>query len=155
MKKLLLCLLVGVMSLTSCELSDPDGLADPMKWSTVPSGLKNGELKVEAEGGSSLFACKNYKSFWISSVKEEGKFKENTSYKEFDGGWYLVKIEDNELKVIINRNETNASRSFTVCVEAGNAFDEFSSYKMQQDNNLAIYTITAIASAIQSLLASM
>ena len=123
MKKLLLCLLVGVMSLTSCELSDPDGLADPMKWSTVPSGLKNGELKVEAEGGSSLFACKNYKSFWISSVKEEGKFKENTSYKEFDGGWYLVKIGDNELKVIINRNETNASRSFTVCVEAGNAFD--------------------------------
>ena len=118
MKKLLLCLLVGVMSLTSCELSDPDGLADPMKWSTVPSGLKNGELKVEAEGGSSLFACKNYKSFWISSVKEEGKFKENTSYKEFDGGWYLVKIGDNELKVIINRNETNASRSFTVCVEA-------------------------------------
>ena len=52
--------MVGVMSLTSCELSDPDGLADPMKWSTVPSGLKNGELKVEAEGGSSLFACKNY-----------------------------------------------------------------------------------------------
>ena len=88
-------------------------------------GLENGELKVEAEGGSCLFACKNYKSFWIASVKEEGKFKENTSYKEFDGGWYLVKIEDNELKVIINRNETNASRSFTVCVEAGNAFDEF------------------------------
>jgi len=28
MKKLLLCLLAGVMSLTSCELSDPDGLAD-------------------------------------------------------------------------------------------------------------------------------
>ena len=53
------------------------------------------------------------------------KFKENTSYKEFDGGWYLVKIEDNELNVIINRNETNASRSFTLCVEAGNAFDEF------------------------------
>lgn len=52
MKKLLLCLLAGVMSLTSCESSDPDGLADPMKWSTVPSGLKNGELKVEAEGGS-------------------------------------------------------------------------------------------------------
>ena len=114
MKKLLLCLLAGIMSLTSCELSDPDGLADPMKWSTVPSGLKNGELKVEAEGGSSLFACKNYKSFWISSVKEEGKFKENTSYKEFDGGWYLVKIEDNELKVIINLYEKNASRSFTV-----------------------------------------
>ena len=86
MKKLLLCLLAGLMSLTSCELSDPDGLADPMKWSTVPSGLKNGELKVKAEGGSSLFACKNYKSFWIASVKEEGKFKENTSYKEFDGG---------------------------------------------------------------------
>lgn len=105
MKKLLLCLLAGVMSLTSCELSDPDGLADPMKWSTIPSGLKNGELKVEAEGGSSLFACKNYKSFWIASVKEEGEFKENTSYKEFDGGWYLVKIEDNKLKVIINRNE--------------------------------------------------
>lgn len=125
MKKLLLCLLAGVMSLTSCELSDPDGLADPMKWSTIPSGLKNGELKVEAEGGSCLFACKNYKSFWIASVKEEGKFKENSSYKEFDGGWYLVKIEDNELKVIINRNETNASRSFTLCVEAGNAFDEF------------------------------
>ena len=73
MKKLLLCLLSGVMSLTSCESSDPVGLADPMKWSTVPSGLKNGELKVEAEGGSCLFACKNYKSFWIASVKEEGK----------------------------------------------------------------------------------
>ena len=125
MQKLLLCLLAGVMSLTSCEWSDPEGLADPMKWSTVPSGLKNGELKVEAKGGSSLFACKNYKSFWINSVKEEGKYKENTSYKEFDGGWYLVNIEDNELKVIINRNETKASRSFTVCVEAGNAFDEF------------------------------
>ena len=71
MKKLLLCLLVGVMSLSSCELTDPDGLSDPMKWSTVPSCLKNGELKVEAEGGSSLLACKNYKSFWISSVKED------------------------------------------------------------------------------------
>lgn len=55
--------MVGVMSLTSCELSDPDGLADPMKWSTVPSGLKNGELKVEAEGGSSLFACKKLQKF--------------------------------------------------------------------------------------------
>lgn len=96
-----------------------------MKWSTVPSGLKNGELKVEAEGGSSLFACKNYKSFWIASVKEEGEFKETTSHKEFEGGWYLVKVEDNKLKVIINRNETNASRSFTICVEAGNIFDEF------------------------------
>ena len=60
MKKLLLCLLAGVMSLTSCELSDPDGLAAPMKWSTVPSGLKNGELKVEAEGGSCLFASGSY-----------------------------------------------------------------------------------------------
>lgn len=60
-------------------------------------------------------------------LQREGrrKYKENTSYKEFDGGWYLVNIEDNELKVIINRNETKASRSFTVCVEAGNAFDEF------------------------------
>lgn len=87
--------------------------------------MKNGELEVEAEGGSNLFVCKNYNSFWIASVKEEGEFKETTSYKEFDGGWYLVKIEDNELKVIINRNETIASRSFTLCVEAGNTFDEF------------------------------
>lgn len=63
MKKLLLCLMVGVMSLTSCELSDPDGLATPMKWSTVPSGLKNGELEVKAEGGNCLFACKKLQKF--------------------------------------------------------------------------------------------
>lgn len=63
MKKLLLCLLAGVMSLTSCESSDPDGLADPMKWSTVPSGLKNGELKVKAEGGSCLFAWQKLQKF--------------------------------------------------------------------------------------------
>ena len=149
MKKLLLCLLIGVMSLTSCESSDPVGLADPMKWSTIPSGLKNGELKVEAEGGSSLFACKNYKSFWIASVKEEGEFKENTSYKEFDGGWYLVKIEDNKLKVIINRVPSRfAWKQETPSTNS-------SSYKMLQNNNLAIYTITTTASAIQSLLASM
>lgn len=67
MKKLLLCLLVGVMSLTSCESSDPVGLADPMKWSTVPSGLKNGELKVEAEGESCLFACKTTKVFGLAA----------------------------------------------------------------------------------------
>ena len=125
MKKLLLCLLASVMSLTSCESSDPEGLVDTMKWSTVPSGLKNGELKVKAEGGNCLFACKNYNGFWIASVKEKGEFKETTSHKEFEGGWYLVKVEDNKLKVIINSNETNASRSFTVCVEAGNTFDEF------------------------------
>lgn len=55
--------MVGVMSLTSCELSDPDGLATPMKWSTVPSGLKNGELEVKAEGGNCLFACKKLQKF--------------------------------------------------------------------------------------------
>lgn len=125
MKKLLLCLLVGVISLTSCDVSDPDGLADPMKWSTVPSGLKNGELNVDAEGGSCLFVCKNYKDYWISDVKEEGVFKEMTSNKEFKGDWYLIKVEDHQLKVVINRNETGASRSFTVGVQAGNAFDAF------------------------------
>ena len=125
MKKLFLCLLAGVMSLTSCDVSDPDGLADPMKWSTVPSGLKNGELNVEAAGGSCLFVCKNYKDYWISDVKEEGVFKEMTSNKEFKGDWYLIKVEDHQLKVVINRNETGASRSFTVGVQAGNAFDNF------------------------------
>ena len=125
MKKLLLCLLASVMSLTSCDVSDPDGLADPMKWSTVPSGLKNGELNVDAEGGSCLFVCKNYKHYWIASVKEEGVFKEITSGEEFKGDWYLIKVEDHQLKVIINRNETGASRSFMVSVEAGNVFDEF------------------------------
>lgn len=125
MKKLLLCLLAGVISLTSCDVSDPDGLADPMKWSTVPSGLKNGELNVEAAGGSCLFVCKNYKDYWISDVKEEGVFKEMTSNKEFKGDWYLIKVEDHQLKVVINRNETGTSRSFTVGVQAGNAFDNF------------------------------
>lgn len=125
MKKLLLCLLAGVMSLTSCDVSDPDGLADPMKWSTVPSGLKNGELNVEAAGGSCLFVCKNYKNYWIASVEEGGKFLEMTSGKEIKGDWYLIKVEDHQLKVVINRNETGTSRSFTVGVQAGNAFDAF------------------------------
>lgn len=48
-----------------------------------------------------------------------------TSGKEIKGDWYLIKVEDRELKVIINRNETGASRSFTVGVQAGNAFDNF------------------------------
>lgn len=125
MKKLFLCLLVGVISLTSCDVSDPDGLADPMKWSTVPSGLKNGELNVDAEGGSCLFVCKNYKNYWIASVEEGGKFLEMTSGKEIKGDWYLIKVEDHQLKVVINRNETGTSRSFTVGVQAGNAFDNF------------------------------
>lgn len=125
MKKLFLCLLVGVISLTSCDVSDPDGLADPMKWSTVPSGLKNGELNVDAEGGSCLFVCKNYKNYWIASVEEGGKFLEMTSGKEIKGDWYLIKVEDHQLKVVINRNETGTSRSFTVGVQAGNAFDAF------------------------------
>lgn len=125
MKKLLLCLLVGVMSLASCDVSDPDGLTDPMKWSTVPSGLKNGELNVDAEGGSCLFVCKNYKKYWIASVEEGGKILEMTSGEEFKGDWYLIKVEDHQLKVVINRNETGTSRSFTVGVQAGNAFDEF------------------------------
>lgn len=97
-----------------------------------PYEVEHGSVGLEkrrTESGSrrrKLPVClQKLQKFWIASVKEEGEFKENTSYKEFDGGWYLVKIEDNELKIIINRNETNASRSFTLCVEAGNAFDEF------------------------------
>lgn len=134
----LLSLLVLAVVAGCNEKDDPDGLWTPMKWErysypTIAEG-QNRIITVPGEGGTYVFRCKNYSSFWFSSPSfaetEYGEFKlfplkyEDAEFKCFDNGWCEAVADADSFEVTFQRN-TGDVRSALVVVTGGDVFDTF------------------------------
>lgn len=134
MKKKLLLLVLMALSLFIASCSDDDGKVDSMKWKTEVKKSGDGYIHLSPEGGTFVFHCTNYDSFWITCVTEqEAKGEEQYFYptsKENEdlsitSYWLTAKHEVNKLTVTILPTTSDANRFMKVCVQNGDAFDEF------------------------------
>lgn len=115
---------IALLAFVSCDSYHKDGDWDPMKWETNVPNMKNNHITVTETGGTYTFKCKNYKSFWIDSVKEDDKYVEfgNEERNNATGEWSAVIVDENVLEVSVSENSGNSSRSLSITLQAGNAF---------------------------------
>jgi hypothetical protein len=66
MKKIILLACLSMLTLSACDISEPDG-----KWS--PIKLTKNPLEVPAEGGTVKTSVKNYSSLWLIGLMRDGK----------------------------------------------------------------------------------
>jgi hypothetical protein len=118
-----------MLSITSCNGDDGDW--DDMKWKIeTPSVRKtNGIIEVSENGGTYIFVCRNYSSFWFSNVSEDG-IEVLPPYMDADypivfSENFRAEIHGNRMTVIFNANKTSQTRQFTIGVTAGDIFDTF------------------------------
>ena len=64
--------------------------------------------------------------WWFVSYNTENKISTAINQDTIKGSWFLVtKKDENNIKIEVDQNETNQSRSLEVSLEAGNYFDSF------------------------------
>lgn len=120
-KTLIASILITIItSWISCR-SDILGKWEPMKWNE--GIVKKQPIQVAAEGQSFIFTCKNYDSFRLAGVQENGKdilvSDDNADY------WTNVLIEKNSIKITFKPNYSK-ERAIQISVTAGDIFDHFS-----------------------------
>lgn len=125
MKRLAFFLMLAIATVAFNGCNDPDGKWGPMKWSGIPSAMKDGQLTVPAEGGSFVFSSTNYGSFWIAGIQINDAYIDLSSNYLVEGDWFTVKVVGNQLLIDISRNDTGRPRSLTVIPQAGDAFGQF------------------------------
>ena len=134
MKKNLLLLFLMVLPFFVSSCSDEDGDWDPMKWKTEVKKSSDDYFHVPPQGGTYVFYCTNYSSFWVVSATEKVARGEEKSFSpNYDDNkdasittdWLTAKSEGNILTVTIQPTTLDANRFMKVEVEAGDVFDEF------------------------------
>lgn len=127
MKKYI-CLIIYTISFLSCNSKDEDW--KPMKWKADASAyLKKDHIEVPESGGVYTLYCKNYATFWLSSVFEDGvqiELSDSTARSAAKGMWSSIEIRKNAITVVISPNDGNPSRSLSVTPTAGDVFSSFS-----------------------------
>ena len=108
MKKNLLLLFLMVLPFFVSSCSDEDGDWDPMKWKTAVKKSSDDYFHVPPQGGTYVFYCTNYSSFWVVSATEKVSRGEE---KRFSPNYQPTTLD--------------ANRFMKVEVEAGDVFDEF------------------------------
>lgn len=123
---LLPLLILPILVFVSCESRDGDWEA--MKWETDVKMDKEKVITVSVNGGTYVFKCKNYSSFWLSAVLEDDKdiSIDNQKWENAIGEWSSVKIEKNVMTVIVSPNDSNHNRILKVTPTAGDIFSYFS-----------------------------
>lgn len=129
MKSILSLFLLLIFSATFVACDSKDGDWKSMKWETnIPITNKKHIVEASKSGDTYIFKCKNYASFWIDVLYENGK--EIPINPENDGNvkgeWFSVSIEKNIMTVIVLPNHNNSSRYLFVGLTAGDIFDSFS-----------------------------
>lgn len=119
---LLLSQFVSIFIFSFCESRDGDWEA--MKWKTDAKMDKERVIHVPVDGGTYVFKCKNYNSFWLSNVFEDDKDVsiDNKEWKYAIGEWSSVEIEKNVMTVTVSLNDGNRSRLLKVTPTAGDIF---------------------------------
>lgn len=99
-----------------------------MKWKTDAKMDKERVIHVPVDGGTYVFKCKNYNSFWLSNVLEDNKDVsiDNKEWEYAIGEWSSVAIEKNVMTVTVSPNDDNRSRLLKVTPTAGDIFSYFS-----------------------------
>lgn len=115
-------LILLAISIILAACSREDGDWDPMEWD---NRLDNTE--VAAKGGSYSTTCKNYPSFWIGDIMENGQYVEITDPKlqTADGGWYVVSINGKKATFVFHANDSGTERTASVTLTAGDTFYTF------------------------------
>lgn len=119
---LILSQFVSIFIFSFCESRDGDW--EPMKWKTDAKMDKERVIHVPVDGGTYVFKCKNYNSFWLSNVFEDDKDVsiDNKEWKYAIGEWSSVEIEKNVMTVTVSLNDGNRSRLLKVTPTAGDIF---------------------------------
>lgn len=121
MKKYL-CLIIYTIAFLSCNSKDGD-------WEPVDASayLKKDYIAVPESGGVYTLFCKNYATFWLSSVFEDGVQIEldSTARSATKGMWSSIEIRKNAMIVVISPNDGNLSRCLSVTPTAGDVFSSF------------------------------
>lgn len=130
MKKILLPLssIIFGAAFVACESESIDGDWEPMKWETnVPIKNEKHIIEVPISGNTYIFKCKNYTSFWVYALHENGKnIPINPEDSEIvTGEWYSINIKDNTMTVSISSNNNDYNQILNLGIQAGNAFDSF------------------------------
>ena len=128
--RIILVMTVAVISLASCDITDPDGKWTPMDWEAEgPVQITDGIYSVSATGSEFTFACLNYSKPWIADVLFNGKYYhppyELNDYRTITVDWFKASISENMLKVVIDANETAEDRQIELTVTAGDCFYTF------------------------------
>lgn len=132
-KLLLFVLMVLPFFVTACSKDDGDW--EPMKWRSEVKKASDGYIHVPPEGGTFVFYCKNYSSFWINQVTEA---EPNTEEKRFlpacddhedltiTSNWLTATREGAMLTVAIRPTAADGNRVMTVYVLSGDVAYQFS-----------------------------
>lgn len=120
-------LLIFATTFVACENKEKDGDWESIKWVINGSNMVRNMIEVPNNGDVYVIKCKNYKSFWINTLSENGESLP-ISYedKEIEKEWYSIKIDDeNTMIVSILSNSGDDNRTLKIGIQAGNAFDSF------------------------------
>lgn len=114
----------------SCNLDDPDGKWDPMKWKAdVPVQTTDGVYTIRAVGEELTFSCRNYSSPWIASAVSNGEYfyppREANDFNTITTDWFRAETSGNKLNVVFEANETTSERRLELTVTAGDIFYTF------------------------------
>lgn len=123
---LLPMLILSIFVFAACESKDGDW--EKMKWETDVKMDKEKIITVPVTGGTYVFKCTNYGSFWLSGVLEDDKDVsiDDVRWENAIGKWSSVKIEKNVMTVIVFPNNDNRNRLLKVTPTAGDIFSYFS-----------------------------
>lgn len=123
----ILLLIIFAAIFVACESRGKDGGWEAMKWEINVSNINKNKIEVPNKGGVYVFKCKNYKSFWINALSENGESLP-ISYEDekIEREWYSVKIDDGStMTVSILSNSSDDNRTLKIGIQAGDAFDSF------------------------------
>lgn len=90
MKKNLLLLFLMVLPFFVSSCSDEDGEGTPMKWKTEVKKSSDDYFHVPPQGGTYVFYCTNYSSFWVVSATEKEAGGEE---KRFSPNYDFIQIK--------------------------------------------------------------
>lgn len=123
--KFIYATLALLLLLLSCESRDGDW--DPMVWESnnVSNINKNKNIEVLQAGNTYAFTCKNYESFWVYAIQENGKQIEEPHYNKYEDNNISISIEKNKMNVTVFPNEGYQIRNISIGVTAGDIFDSF------------------------------
>lgn len=135
LSKLYILLIVTLIGLTSCNIDEPDGKWDKMKWKNIDNLSKvNNIYVIPKEGGTFTFECKNYTP-WLADVIVNGEHQDlltNENRKAYKNDWFEVKITDKNVVFTFDEiEEPMTTRRVEVVATAGDIFDTF---HFQQEN---------------------
>ena len=121
MKKIIFLFLAATLTICSCD--EPIG-----KWDdNIKLSQKNVELKGTED---SVIITTKGDSWWLNSILFDGSWffcdaigSNGLSYKIQEDDFIIEKRDKNTLFIKLSENETEAVRTMTITLQAGNYFD--------------------------------